>query len=628
MLARDTADGRLGFLFSRPLPWGTIWGGKWLAALVLVVRQRASCSRFPGWPRTRFRRSAATTATPGCWAMLDGPGVGLGFLLIVVVVGLANFGATAFRSRSTWLALDLVLMLAAIWATRRYVAPLWFYGIVGAGDWTLPLALLPLALALVVGSLAQVAVGRTDLRRAHRALSLGFWAVIGLTLAVAAGYWLWVRSAGPDQVSVHRRDARCRGTLGLRRRPRAAERWLPARVPDRHHDRPLPLTSRARGRARPLRGVRRAVLGGRPVRRAAGRRHAAAPALTLFDLREAAPRVTQVALESSPPPTWKTSFALSPSAATVFVAHESGASLFELPSGRRVATTTIPPGWRPAVARYLAEGSARAWLVPADDGPARTQRGPRCASSTWRPTERRARRRSRSMRRSTRSWGGAKSSPTRKAGGSSRRWRASSLRDGSTGAPLARLVEGTGNSPGFLPRGRPHRGRGPRRRGPAAVRAPPCVGVRPGGREARQTSSSRCAARQPRPRARGRSRPRRRVVLSRVFLSGDAVVVDVASGAIVEKLLPGSGPRFGFPRAPRRQPSERDRACTSSATMPSWVPRRRSVAWTAWSGSTSRPASGRSWPDTAPPAASGSARAERLEHHVEGAAGSLGEERR
>ncbi len=51
--------------------------------------------------------------------------------------------------------------------------------------------------------MAQVAVGRTDVRRAHRALSLGFWAVVGLTLVSAAGYWAWVRSAGPADVNVH-----------------------------------------------------------------------------------------------------------------------------------------------------------------------------------------------------------------------------------------------------------------------------------------------------------------------------------------------------------------------------------------------------------------------------------------
>ena len=86
--------------------------------------------------------------------------------------------------------------------------------------------------------------------------------------------------------------------------------------------------------------------------------------MVLFDLTASPPRATRVSLESSPPPGWMTSFALSPSADSVFVAHESGASIFALPSGRRVATTTIQPGWRPAAARFAGPGAARAWLVP------------------------------------------------------------------------------------------------------------------------------------------------------------------------------------------------------------------------------------------------------------------------
>ena len=46
------------------------------------------------------------------------------------------------------------------------------------------------------------------------------------------------------------------------------------------------------------------------------------------------------------------------------MAHESGASIFALPSGRRVATTTITPGWRPAATRFVDRGTARTWLVP------------------------------------------------------------------------------------------------------------------------------------------------------------------------------------------------------------------------------------------------------------------------
>ena len=105
--------------------------------------------------------------------------------------------------------------------------------------------------------------------------------------------------------------------------------------------------------------------------------------LELFDLREATPRVTQVALESSPPPTWRTTFALSPSAASVFVVHESGASALRAAVGSAhgdhddpsLAGARPPPvTWRQA---RPAPGSS-----PRTKASAPCTRGPRCASST------------------------------------------------------------------------------------------------------------------------------------------------------------------------------------------------------------------------------------------------------
>lgn len=362
MLARDASNGRLGFLFSRPLSWPAIWGGKWLAALVLVV----STGFLAAIP---WMAVYAPETHGGSWlkALLDGPGSVFLFTLIVLAVGLANFGATAFRSRSPWVVLDLLLLLAGLWTVRRYVAPLWFYGILGKDDWTNALAPLPLALGLLAGSVVQVAVGRTDLRRAHRALSLAFWTVVALTLATAAGYWHWVRSAGPADV----------GAFAVTRDP--AGRWAYVEGHTRrggwHPHGCLIDTTNGCYWIRPYRddfsdywvfGVMFSADGRFAALPHAGRRGAA---LTLLDLTGSVPHLTEVTLDSSPPPTWQTSFALSPSGASVFVVHESGASLFELPSGRRVATATIGPGWRPAALRFPAEDSGRAWLVPSSEGP-------------------------------------------------------------------------------------------------------------------------------------------------------------------------------------------------------------------------------------------------------------------
>jgi hypothetical protein len=370
MLARDAANGRLGFLFSRPVHWSAIWAGKWAAALVLVVTT-GILAAIP-W-MAAFPLSEVGGHHGDSWlrAMLDGPGAVFLLAVIVFTIGLANFAAALYRSRSPWVALDLALLLATFWATRRYVAPLWLYRVFDArNEWNMSIALAPLVAGLLAGSVAQVAAGRTDVRRAHRALSLGFWGVVALTLLWAAGYWAWVRSAGPADVNV-------RAVAGD-----PSGRWVYVEGRGRHHGGWYPhgllidtASGRYAARLDPLQDRPYESFGalfsadGRTAARPHEDRHGAA--IAVYDLSGAMPRLTEVALESSPPPTWMTAFALSPSGASVFAVHESGASLFALPSGRRVATTTIGPGWRPAAVRFLAEGEARAWLVPwTNTGPA------------------------------------------------------------------------------------------------------------------------------------------------------------------------------------------------------------------------------------------------------------------
>jgi hypothetical protein len=367
MLARDAANGRLGFLFSRPVSWPAIWGGKWLAALALVVAS-GLLAAVP-W-MLAYPLSAAGGHHGGSWvrAVLDGQGAVSCFVAILLVVGFANFGATLFRSRSAWVAADVVLLAATLWATRRYVAPLWLFGVLmPLAGWQPALALAPLVIGLLAGSMAQVAIGRTDVRRAHGALSVGFWAVVGLTLASAAGYWGWARSAGPADVTVQAAS------------PGPAGRWIDVEgsaersgyyphgfLIDTATGRYAALPGPSGDRSRFPMGLQFSADGRSAAMLWHGGREAE---LSVYDLAGATPRVTEVVLESSPPPTWSTAFALSATAASAFVVHESGASLFALPSGRRVATTTIGPGWRPALVRFLAEGEARTWLVPSIEVP-------------------------------------------------------------------------------------------------------------------------------------------------------------------------------------------------------------------------------------------------------------------
>ncbi len=447
MLARDAANGRLGFLFSRPVSWPAIWGGKWLAALALVIVS-GFLAAIP-W-MVAFPLASVGGHHGDSWlrAMLDGEGAALFLAAIVLAVGIANFGATLFRSRSPWLAADLVLLLAAFWATRRYVAPLWLFGVLRVqSGWEVVLPLAPLVIGFLAGSMAQVAVGRTDVRRAHGALSLAFWAVIGLTLVSAAAYWGWIRSAGPADVTVHAVTPGPGGRWiyvegSAERSGYYPHGFLIDTTSGRYARLPGPSLDRSRygmGLQFSADGRSAAVLwsGGQEAE------------LSLFDVAGGTPRVTEVGLESSPPPTWSTAFALSPSASHVFVVHESGASLFALPSGKRVATTTIPPGWRPALVRFLAEGEVRAWLLPSADVPhARGRAEMRVVDLA---TDGRSRAATFPLAAALEPFGAWRTVVADAAGrrlltpdGGVR------LRDGATGELVATLVEGDGRLPAFF----------------------------------------------------------------------------------------------------------------------------------------------------------------------------------
>ena len=101
-----TADGRqmtgrLGFFFSRPLPWWTIWGGKFLAAVLLTL----GAGLLAAVPWLASGRGGSLRLA-SLWD-LQGAVAALGWAL--VLVGAGHAASVAFRSRSAWLLVDLGL---------------------------------------------------------------------------------------------------------------------------------------------------------------------------------------------------------------------------------------------------------------------------------------------------------------------------------------------------------------------------------------------------------------------------------------------------------------------------------------------------------------------------------------
>jgi hypothetical protein len=225
-LGEEVAGRRLGFYFSRPLSAFAIWGGKMAVALLLPLM--ASILVYGPLVLTR-RDGSGTPWTP--WL------VSLGMML--VLAGLGHVGATLYRTRSSFLALDLALaalFLGAIYLLGRRLidagagsalltfgpdlgtGPFWTAGIVGGFLFTLSL----------VAGFAHVAAGRTDPRSGHLTLSLTLFGGLALGFAAAAGYAAWLLNPTPARLAHRRVLPLADGQHFLFEGSRAGQAWASA----------------------------------------------------------------------------------------------------------------------------------------------------------------------------------------------------------------------------------------------------------------------------------------------------------------------------------------------------------------------------------------------------------------
>jgi len=189
VIGRDLSENRLSFYFSRPVGAASIWFGKMLGALALIA---FSFAMILG-PARILGASRWAQAWAG-----DADRLALNILgLAVVLFFAAHVLSTFVRSRSAWIALDFVLACVAAIAA--------FAMIVALGGQP-PVTILRLILAggvvvgLIGGGAWQLARGRTDRKRSHRALSQFLWTTIAATLLVAGGFMGWLMSAAPNDL--------------------------------------------------------------------------------------------------------------------------------------------------------------------------------------------------------------------------------------------------------------------------------------------------------------------------------------------------------------------------------------------------------------------------------------------
>jgi hypothetical protein len=193
-IGRDLSERRLGFYFTRPIASGAIWAGKlagvWaqvvLAATLILLP--VGLFDFSGWSNeTRPGGLAGDAAIAFVFAVL-------------VFLALGDVVSLAFRSRSVWVAGDLValaLWVLAMWSAAKPLL------LAHAPVLTLRVGLAALAassVALLAAGGAQVAIGRVDAIRGGRARLVVLWGLLFALAGLAFVSTRWLLSPAPGDL--------------------------------------------------------------------------------------------------------------------------------------------------------------------------------------------------------------------------------------------------------------------------------------------------------------------------------------------------------------------------------------------------------------------------------------------
>ncbi len=332
VLARDLAEGRLGFYFAQPVAGLAIWAGKMSAAMALALTAA-------GLP---LAVALLAGSLPGSGGHGVGDDIGLAIVagLVATSVVLGHAGSIIVRSRSRWQVVDVIgLVLVA-------VGGWWSIGTL-AGAWAaealvlvVKVVLVTPPVALLLAGAVQTVGGRADLARGHRLLSLTLWSVLGgVTLLLVVGT-SWLVTPKPSEIiAVHAVTAEPSGTwVAIGGSARGRGDLVSTFLIDTASGRWLRMRSQPWARAAVLfaaDGRRAAVLV--PSRKMDDPRQD----LALVDLGAAQPS-PQSALINVPPAWGGGAIAMAPDGESVAVVVDGTVTVSALPDGRILAAVRLP----------------------------------------------------------------------------------------------------------------------------------------------------------------------------------------------------------------------------------------------------------------------------------------------
>lgn len=235
IVARELADKRMSFYFSKPVSAPAIWFGKVLGAVVTL----ALCFAISSGPALLVanREWRSSVQLPGGRAVLALVFAGITFLLVSHAVN------TAVRSRSPLVVADFAALAVAVSAVWLLSRPFIINGARGLLSSLLQTIIVIVPVLILAAGAWHLARGRTDLRRNHRELSKFFWSAMAIVFVMAGAFVAWVFSAGPRDIMVDEVTSNAAGTW-VAISGRAAHRgdYRPAFLVDVKSGRSLPLS--------------------------------------------------------------------------------------------------------------------------------------------------------------------------------------------------------------------------------------------------------------------------------------------------------------------------------------------------------------------------------------------------